>query len=166
MIRSSLTKLRGVSFLEVAFGVLILGLTVGPLVGSFSSVNRGVPAGVHELMASQFAMELLDQLRPLRVDLFPKDLPAITIGAFPDSKGVPEKTALLPGLFLFASPMPPAFKKRVISFDSVIEKTVNLEDGSTGSIRLIRIEVRIFWEEPGTPEKVFTAAISLVDRVK
>lgn len=60
---------HGLSMVEIAVAVLIIGLAVGPLIGVLSSSNKMSNASIYEEMAVHYARELADQLLRLSPSL-------------------------------------------------------------------------------------------------
>ena len=156
---------RGVSFLEIVMALLIIGLVIGPVIYSFSSINRGTTSSIYEMMAAQAASELLEQVRTLPLNAILEarkvgSLTELTQGASipPGAKSL-NKFELISGVFFFYSELPAqVFKKRELRFES--EKR---QAGNT-TVRLLKATASLEWDLPGMPKaKRFSACTYVME---
>ena len=155
----------GVSFVEIVMAILILGIVVGPVIYSFSSINRGTTSSIYEMMAAQAASELLEQVRSLPLNAILEtrkagSLTELTPGAsIPSGGKALNKLELVSGVFLFYSELPAqVFKKRELRFEA--EKR---QAGNT-TVRLLKATVTVEWEIPGMPKsKRFSACTYVME---
>ena len=58
---------RALSFVEVFLGILLLGIVLGPVLATFSNLNRGTTSAMYEMLASHYTSEILEQVRVLPI---------------------------------------------------------------------------------------------------
>ncbi len=159
---------RGVSFLEIAIGVLILGLAVGPMLAIFSNLTGSTAVSIHEVMASQYAAEILEQVRLLPTAAIKEanggtslaDLrPMISLPPGPAGTTALSKHEVFPGVHLLASPLPGnVFSGRVLFLERVVR------NAGTTPVNLILATVVISWDVPGSPgPRQFSASTWLME---
>jgi hypothetical protein len=156
---------RAISFIEVALGILILGLVVGPILATLSTLNRGTTSALYEMVAAHYASEILEQMRVLPL---PTVLEAARVNSLADLVGTIDipirdqpvnKLVLAPGIHLLYSPLPPeVFKKRVLE----VKREVRHAGGTP--VNLVRVTVHVEWQPPGRPTpKRYSACTYLME---
>ena len=156
---------KGISLIEIMFAVLILGLVVGPVLYSVSTMNRGSTASIYEAMAAQYADEILEQLRALPVNTIIEANRATSLSDFntiipiPLTLGTIGKLEFLPGVFLLVSEMPrEIFQKRTL----LLEKQTKTLEATT--IHILKALVTVEWQVPGAPQvKRYSASTFLME---
>ncbi|MBF0498919.1 MAG: hypothetical protein HQM09_02195 [Candidatus Riflebacteria bacterium] len=99
-----MTNIRlGFSMIEIALVVIILGLALLPILSTFSSSHQNTRVTLEEIIATNFASELLEALQALpydQIQLIPNnDLTMDSLGNFiPDPFAVAKSKNNFPGL--------------------------------------------------------------------
>lgn len=156
---------HGVSFLEIAFAVLIMGLVVGPVISLVSNLNKSTSTSVYEMMASQYAAEILEQLRVLPLAAIKEANDGASLAdlapqvSMPPTTEILKKFLLAPGIYLMASRMPSEiFKSRVVSLKK------DTKNAGATTVNLVKAVVSITWQTTGMKDpKTFMACTFLME---
>ena len=154
---------RGLSFIEIFLGVLLLGLVLGPVLAAFSTLNRGTTASIYEVLASHYASEILEQIRVLPIPSLLEAAHATSLAGAIGNVEIPtgdkpvNKLKLMDGVHILYSQLPPEiFRKRDLELQRVVKNA-----GAT-EVHLLRVTVRVTWQVPGHPQPKSYAATTWI----
>lgn len=155
----------GLSFVEIFVATMLLGILVGPIAVTISSMGRATTSSIYEMMASHFASEILEQLRVLPVVAILESTGAASLAEIVPSLDIPAeqkepgKINLWDQVFLMVSPMPEhIFQKRIL--------TLQRESRSAGptNVNVLKATVTIVWKVPGAAtEKSYAASTFIME---
>lgn len=154
-------KRRGISLLEIAFTLVIVGLIMGPILHLLTSTNRESSSSMFEVMATSYSRELAEQLLNLN------ERPGFALLCAAAKKGLPELLEELnpelartdsetPGriplggekVFLLASPLIREFQERKI----LVEAVPAPSGKPAGEPDYFKVVIRLSWSLPGEPK--------------
>lgn len=164
MTRHAMQRRQAVTMIEIAFAVLIAGLAIVPMIDLLSKSNLESTASIYEVMATNYATELAEQLLDLSYNPTQPRLKQLELDAGrPITDILTSKNAALSdtsvtrpravkldhcGVHLLVSPLDPVFLRREI----VVMPYSPPFDIASGSAYLARIILE--WRLPNEPAAV------------